>query len=150
MTEKMPLLSIAEENVGYKYSWNDFDHTKSLFLTFRKSHNGAESDDIDKTRIVYEVSRDEKQRLLGRHVLQWCLKSDFDSYRTELLRIAEENRHFVNYNLAFPHQDRYYVGSQLAYVCLADVIASSIPIGEEEAVAILTQVSRLHLPSNEN
>lgn len=69
MTEKMPLLSIAEENVGYKYSWNDFDHTKSLFLTFRKSYNGAKSDNINKTRIVYEVLCDKKQRLLERHML---------------------------------------------------------------------------------
>lgn len=140
-SEQSPLLSISEENDIEEYKWEDFDHAKSLFRTFRKDSNNTESNDIDKTRIVYELSRDEPRFIRRAHILQWCPKGDLSIYRTMLLGIAKQNEHLIKSNFMLQHKERCYVGSQIANICLADVIYCSIPMSEDDVASILTQVS---------
>lgn len=75
------------------------------------------------------------------HVLQSCNRGDWTVPRCRLVDIARESELFVSTHFVFPHEEDVYIGSQVADMCLADVIDGSISMTEDHASAILTQVS---------
>lgn len=87
------------------------------------------------TLLVYE-RKDYKP-----HVLQSCNKRDWTVPRCQLVDIARESKFFISTHFVFPHEEDVYIGSQVAEMCLADVIDCSISMTEDHASAILTQVS---------
>lgn len=137
------LSPIAEEEAKeeIQYRWADFDHANSLFRTFRAGNTSKTEEEHDKTRIVYELSRGAGAFIRKAHLLQWCRKEDFSVCRSMLLNIASDDEGFLSHNFRLTHRDRCYVGSEIASICLADMIYCSVSIKEEHASAILTQVS---------
>jgi hypothetical protein len=75
------------------------------------------------------------------HVLQSCNRRDWTVPRCRLVDIARKSKFFVSTHFVFPHEEDVYIGSQIADICLADIIDGSISMTEDHASAILTQVS---------
>lgn len=75
------------------------------------------------------------------HVLQSCNRRDWTVPRCQLVEIARDSKFFVSTHFVFSHEDDVYIGSQVADMCLADIIGGSISMTEDHASAILTQVS---------
>lgn len=89
---------------------------------------------------VYERS-DDKEVDFEPHVLQSCPKQLWTEARAQLVDIARKSPCFVSTNFVFPHGDDICVASQVEDICLIDIINGTLPMTEDHASAILTQVS---------
>ncbi len=74
-------------------------------------------------------------------MLQSCNRRDWIVPCCQLVDIAKESKFFVSTHFVFPDEEDVYIGSQIADICLTDVIDGSISMTEDHASAILTQVS---------
>jgi hypothetical protein len=93
------------------------------------------------TSIVYERNTQIPQKDYKPYILQSCHKTDWTVPRARLVDLARESAFFVPTRFIFFRDDDICVGSQIADISLADVIHGSIPMTENHASAILTQVS---------
>jgi hypothetical protein len=100
-----------------------FDHLYTLALGFSNA-----------TLIVYE------QMTMIRHVLQFCGRQNWTKHRCAIVEAARTSTSLVNTHFVIYEEDRVYVGSQLADMCLADMIHCS-EMTEVHVSAILRQVN---------
>ena len=74
------------------------------------------------------------------HVLQLCKRDQWTKPRAQLVDIARESPFFIATHSVFPHEEPVRILSQVADICLAHVIETTV-MTEEHASAILTTVS---------
>jgi len=109
-----------EESSGI--SWEDLDHSQTLIL----GRSGL-------TCIVYE------RRTFYPHILQFCEKS-ITNQRLLLAEIARDSDLFISTHFMFVYKDNIYIGSEVAGICLADIIDCTLPLSEAHASSILKKV----------
>ena len=105
--------------------WDDFDHSQTLHFP------GSTTD------IVYERNHDD-------HILQRCKKQEWSSCRAKLIEIThaeKKNELFIATRFMFSYRDYVYVGSDIADICLADIIYCTIPMIDHHVSAISKQAS---------
>ncbi|KAH8797852.1 hypothetical protein F5884DRAFT_758946 [Xylogone sp. PMI_703] len=105
--------------------WDDFNHLETLHLT------GSS------TTIVYT------RKTFDEYVLQYCKSLQWSQYRTrliELTRAENGNPLFIATHFIFPYKNCIYVGSEVAYISLYDIISSTIPMTDDHISAILRQI----------
>jgi hypothetical protein len=122
-TSKLP--TVAEEPAEYSVELRSF---QDFILPRSVGRKGS-------ARYVYERNSYEP------HLLQSCNKQDWTVPRSQLVEAAKQSRFFVSTHFVYSHKREVYVGSQIADMCLADIIWGSISLTEDHASAILTQVS---------
>jgi hypothetical protein len=76
-------------------------------------------------------------------VLQHCNINNWTELRHLLADLAKTNEFLISTYSIFSLDKEIYIKSQLADICLADIISCSLPVTEEHASAILTQVCML-------
>lgn len=90
---------------------------------------------------VYKQNKQNKKQNYSPHVLQSCHEKRWTVPRAWLVNIARECESFVATHFVFSHKEDIYVVSQIADMCLADVIDETLEMTEDYASAELTQVS---------
>lgn len=121
-TKRPPVIEVLAEATSSKWSREDFILPRPI------GHKKL-------ALLVYE------RKGYTPHVLQSCNRRNWTVPRSRLVEIARESKFFVSTHFVFPHEEDVYIGSQIADMCLADVIGGSISMTEDHASAILTQVS---------
>jgi hypothetical protein len=95
--------------------------------------------------LVYERNKRDREKDYEPHVLQSCHKQHWTEPRAQLVDIARESRFFVRTNFVFPEGDDICIASHPEDICLVDMIDGTMPMTEEHASAVLTQVSSFTL-----
>jgi len=104
--------------------WEDFDHSQKLGLGVWGS-----------TWTVRDKTTSKE------YVLQSCHQSDWTLPRLRLLELARQSDDlFVAPKFMFFQRERAYVCSDIAGICLAELIDGTIAIQEIQAAAIIKQV----------
>ena len=101
-----------------------FDNSKTLVLGFGEF-----------TCIVQD------RTTLSTHILQYCDSKDWSEGCSRVVELGKTNSCLVSTHFTFRNEGRVYVGSQIADMCLADIIFCTLPINEEEASVVIRQVS---------
>jgi hypothetical protein len=83
------------------------------------------------------------RKTLSTHILQYCDSKDWSEGCERVVELGKANNYLVSTHFTFRTQGRIYVGSQIADMCLADIIFCTLPINEEEVSAVIKQVSGL-------
>ncbi|KAL3421821.1 hypothetical protein PVAG01_05977 [Phlyctema vagabunda] len=106
-------------------SWDDFDHTKTLYLGVQRS-----------TFLVHQADD------YAPFILQTCGQYDWTEWRGKMIQLARHNAAFTTPRFMFQHENSIYVGSDVEEfgITLADLIACTIPMLEIHASAVLKQV----------
>ncbi|KAI9763380.1 MAG: hypothetical protein M1840_000572 [Geoglossum simile] len=132
--QKRPqLTSVTElsERGPSRRSWEDFDHSQTLIL----GCSGL-------TCIVYD------RETYRPHILQSC-RENITTQRLLLAGIAGESDLFISTHFVFVYRDNIYVGSEVAGICLADVIDCTIPLREAHVSSILKRVVQALIEATE-
>lgn len=119
-------------------SWEDFDHTLTRDLAPpKKAERGTVT-----TKIFYE------KRTFTPHVVQFCRKRYVSKESLQLVDLARTSKSFIKTHFTFSWGDTLYIGSQVADMCLADIVHCSLKMTEAHAAAILNQVSSSNRTQN--
>lgn len=125
-------------NMEPRFSWDFFDHTVTRSLS---SKNNDEKPIA--TKIFYERSS------FTPHVVRSCEKTYVSENQRDLVEFAKSTKSFIQTRFNFILGDTFYVVSQVADICLADIIPCTLEITEVHAASIINQVRTL-LYSNPN
>ncbi|KAE8442183.1 hypothetical protein EG329_003771 [Mollisiaceae sp. DMI_Dod_QoI] len=115
------------ERLTNEWHWDRFDNSQNLLVGF-KSAPGCE------TRLVYE------KNTFQYFIVQSCPRARYSSHRQSLLALSRVDNNFVTNRFTFEDEGKYYIGSQYADTCLADIIDCTLPLRSEHASAILRQL----------
>jgi hypothetical protein len=113
------------QQLSRKLEWEDFDHTKTLKLGLSGS-----------TSIVFP-----RQPLSNSDcaVLRFCDEVAFTAEKRGLVETAI-NEHFLSVRCLFSYDRKFFVGSELSDMSLADIIDCTIALREIHLATILAQV----------
>ena len=109
------------DGIGRDKCMEDFDQFKTLRIT------GSA------TSFVYELNGDD-------HAMQSCKRRQWSACRAKLINLARANKLFLATHFTFSDEDNVYVGSEIAHMCLSDVI-HCVAMTEQHVGAVLLQVS---------
>ena len=99
LIRKLKLSVVPEVDI-----YDIFDHTQTLRLGFPEPC------------IVFEKTSYQP------YILQCCKKEEFTAAKRRLTEIAKTNDFFITTRHIFPHADSYYIASDVADICLANII----------------------------
>lgn len=108
--------------------WDYFDQTVT------RSLSSSTKNSIITTQILYETSS------FTPHVVRSCKNKYVSHNQRRIVEFAETSKLFIRTHFSFSLGDTFYVGSQVADMCLADIIPCTLKIAEVHAASIIKQV----------